>query len=1054
MPFLRNLIILATITWGIQLFSQCTPVFTDTPSISDRYVDAVQYRNQLVLANAHGLTIKDLARPEGDPLAVLPVPGEVTEIFMNGNRLFVTAQQAGLYAFTYQEGVEFPVQTAYYPIPNLKSAAVNGHHVFADVEFELVHYIIEDDELKEASRLNINPTKIIANEDLVLVHSSDSTLTAVPYSESGLSIGRKLTVDGNSTFYDIHYNGDLVVLDALNGVKWLKLSDRGVILEQGFFFNNKEDDGVVFGSDISGDRLFIRFEDKLGLYIVNNQRQLTRTDTLNVPFSEIGSTRLIPGETDFHMLNLADYQREWSVEGYHITGGRASLTARVGAQFDELVGAVILSGQIYLATSRSLFIVRDTDDIRDFDSLTLARQFDGPIMDIAGSETYLFVATALAGSGQSRLDVFNVGDSGALLPAYSQLFSGQITGLTEYGGHAAFVQFTRTSQGDNYQPQVIVNDKGVFRSQALGSEVPLAKQNLYKDLQVSELGLTYHNNETIRVYSDITNLSQSFAFEPLSGEPVVNLVSHEGLLWIETASGLSIQEPNNRRADRVGFYPNWHNLDYLANKRVIVQNRMDRIPSHFHLLSLDENGGAFAQLSFSTSTRPVLITAYRDEVFLAEKTALNFFRFNCPDQENFYVLPFSENFELEISSLIDETDIVTMKIYNEANEVIGTQKLNRDTIDAHNGKLIGEWLIDFNSLETPAAISLNSSKTLAPVISGGGDEVSGRFAYRAPALSGGAYYVPHVPRNLSVWSTDLYIRTVDEEDTAVFAMRDAAGDVVTRETPAGHTELVPIVENTFNTSGTPWVALSGELGTYLSGFSVMRTTGSNQAAAVPFIQELSDFLIIPYLAGAHREGDWTGMVLANPHDQTIPVRLVGYNDQGEILVDRTEDIEPSSSMVTLAETWLKDFVRGDQVRWMAAFPQKPIMGMLLYGNQDAFAGLPMTSRCGEQLLFSGIRSNSEWWSSVVITNMEAEETPVTIEAYDGFGNMVQTAEFTLSPKQTLRSDVQELFPGLTLKNRAGVQTLRVKNDHNLSGFIFRGKRNKATLEAVSALVLE
>lgn len=295
MPFLRILFLALILTLGTHLFSQCTPVFTDTPSFSDRYVDAVQYRTHLILANAHGLTIKDLARPDGEPLLVLPVPGQVTEIFMDGNRLFATAEDAGLYTFTYEDGVEFPVQTAYYPIPNIKSAAVFGSNIFADVEFELVYYREANDEVNEASRMKIQPARVIATKDLVLIHAKDSTLTVVPYTENGLSIGRNLVIDGNSTFYDIHYNGQIVVLDALNGVKWISLNDRGAVLDQGFFFNNRDDEGVVFGSKVYGNRLFIRFEDKLGLYEINNLRQLTRTDTMNLPFSEIGSTRLIQG---------------------------------------------------------------------------------------------------------------------------------------------------------------------------------------------------------------------------------------------------------------------------------------------------------------------------------------------------------------------------------------------------------------------------------------------------------------------------------------------------------------------------------------------------------------------------------------------------------------------------------------------------------------------------------------------------------------------------------------------------------------------------------------
>ena len=1053
-----RILFLSVLAWLPQAWAQCTSEKLSTFLVSDRYRDAAEYGNHLILANAHGLIFRNL-----NDLATVahiePLGGDVVEVHVRDNLVFATARDTGLYIFEYKNEEEPPVLALFQPIEELKSISIGGEAIFANLGEQINYYRFNaSGRLTLVSRLVLASVKLLATESILFVQRrSDSGISVYPFVETGFRNNiSNLTIDGDTNFYDMALTGDSLVVDGLNAVSWADFSPDGNLLGQGTYFRNDGTD-LVFAYAVSDDHLFLRFAERLDVYRIGANHSLSLLGRVDQIFSEIGITRMVPTAERLHVLNFGRQGREWSLNTYSLGAAAVAEQVRLDANFEEISAAANAGPFFYLGSQSELFHVSDEAQLSNISDLTPIATFDGAILEMTGSDNLLYVATLVPDTAFTRLQVLAVEAGGALEPLYSEDFQGTISELRHYGNRLSFVQFFNTTSEARYQAHLLRRVGDTFDRSSLVQDVAIQAPSPFADLQYSEVGLVFHTGNQIFVYPDGDNLADVYSaiFVPDSGDPnLVRLFSQDGFLWAEFTDGLVLLQPNNRAFEQVGFYTHWNELTLLPSNQLLASNKVDPGPGRFHLLRTDRddpNSLVYSSFSFSAPTLPIFLTAFGEELLIADKSSINLYEMTCPGFDYLYLLPLLPGLEMEINSDLLETDAVVLSIYNYENELIGSQTLTRQLIGKLNRKPVHQWFFDVNTLEEIHSFLLRSSKPLYPVLSGyAGKENQSRFAFTMPPYSGSKLYLPHIPADESSWVTDAVLRnwhTASEPPAATIT--PAVGDP--------HTEMLsPNGSDFFRINGRGWgkwaEVQAASLDTHLSGFALYRLPGLGQAAALPLNNKLQEFFLVPYLAGRGQSRGWTGLVLSNPHvaDDNI-VRIVGYDLSGAIVADRTIQLEAQQRLVQTAESWLEGNLSDNPVQWLAVIAELPIMGAVLYGDSSTtqLAGLPLYPDTSEQLTFVGVRANAQWWTDLVITNTDPEGSQISYEALDGAGNVLAVVNGEILPNQSLRLEVDALFGALAVPDLDGVQTVRVKCQAMICGTLLRGLRGVSSLEACS-----
>ena len=1063
MVFRQYIPLLMLLIAQLPLWPQCATNQLESLLVADRYEDSAQFGQQLILANSHGLVYFDLETLDQSPEHIEPLAGEVNGVSVRDNRVYATAANLGLYVFEYDNPLETPSLLQFNNIPDLVSHFAGVEAVFALTGSQLIQYRPSaSGKMIEVDRIPANAQKVVANDRVVFLHQPDGSIAAIAYDQNGFQ-GEvsSLNIGGNRLFYDLSIQGQTLVLDALNGVQWAEFDHQGSLTAHGHFFRNLGID-IVLGTAVSETKLVMSFAERIEVYDVDDDHNILLIDTVTQPFSDVGITKFAPTEDHLHLLNLARKGREWSLTSYRLENNNLRLLARLDSGFQEITHATSLGQFLYVASDNEIYLVDDLEAFKNFRVRLPLEVFDGAVIQMAASQTLLFVATLLPDSTFTQIHVFQGQPDGSLLNVHAEQLNGTIQEFAQFNDTLAFTQFFRTTTSDQYQAHVLTqNPSGAFVRNSLERAVPIQENNPFSDIHMGELGLIYHDGRRVTIHENPQNLTQLWQNDLSKEQIILRLVTFKDLLGAETADGLRLILPSQNSdgspvfEDR-GLYPHWQNVYRLPNNLVLAQSQVNQGVQNFHLLNLTESEVLFARTSFSTSTLPLSISSREDDLVVVESSSLTRYQFQCPPQDFFYLIPFDSNLEIEITSQLSDLDVFTMTIFNEQGKVIGLQNLNGSLIRDLNGAKANQWIFDFNHMEDEFSFILSGNIPLAPVISGfaDADEPTSRFAYTVPLWGATELYSPHIPKDFSAWITDLYISNYHEMDQATISIQGASGQPENRQVAPGATEVVRVQSNTFDPK-TPWVRIFSEsLGTVLSGFTLYQSPHTKSAAAVPLVSDLSTSLNVPFLAGKMWPGWWTGIVLANPNGFPLNLRIIGYDENGEIRQDRNLLIDTLSSLILLGEDWVDSFDPDNNIQWLTLVSESPITGLMLFGKTGGqeLAGLPLAVQSGTSLLFSGIRVNDQWDTSLQITSVDLEPGMVYFEGLNGEGKIVATAWKTITGRGSTITSVNEIFEGLEPDRFVDIQSIRLVSDTDVCGSLLRQIKGIPSLEAASAWV--
>ncbi|MDJ0838192.1 MAG: hypothetical protein QNK37_16875 [Acidobacteriota bacterium] len=1031
---------------GLDGITQCNAERLDTLLVSDRFEDAVQFGEQLILANAHGLIFLDVTDITRDPILIEPLSGEVIAVQLDGNRLWAAVRGVGLYQYTYDEDEDevLPAQTGFFNVPGLLSVTVVGDVIMALTETGLRYLRI--DPLQIVDTLQMEGLDIRANENMVFVRGFDAHVTMLRYDEQGfVDEGEFLEVDDSRIFYGMEYAGDALVVDTLNGVKWLTFDEQGERTDEGFYFEN-QGSNIVFGFDVNDSRITLSFANRIEVHTYDISRRTTYRGQISQQFRDVGITKIRTENNHLHLLNSAVTGRDWSLDSYSLSADTPTRLARLPARFRDVADAAVIGDQIYFAVDRLLQTLSPDNELNTLETL------DGQILFLVASGEYLLAVFSDKDS-QTGLQLFRSGEEG-LTQVLRESIEGNVQDLTQYQGQFAFTRTFRTISEARYTVFTLETDgETVELIETLDAQTEIGEPNPFGFLQLGERGLVYWDRERLWIKALGEQDPQPFILDLGVEESLIALAAPGPQFWIETEQGLLIAEPQRQTVQVLGRHPNWTNLGRQNSNLILAVNKLQG-PTRYHVMGR-RDGLAYSMLSFETSSGPTLVTDRNGDLLVAEPTSVSSHIYGCPLPDIQYQLPLDNRLELDLSTDLQPSDAAVLSIFNRNGELIGLQTLTPSVIGLLNGNTVRNWLFDYNRLETAHAVVLNSSVAMGPVISGRAisSNTNSRFALQLPSWQENEFYVPHIPNDFNNWDTRVAVNTFNASggDSLIY-LESAFNDSKAEITDFGSPVEFRIDQDTF-IPPTRWARVtSDDLNVNLNGFTQIQAPSRGLAAAVPLIGELAGSLFVPFLAGKDNPGWWTGLVMANPHPTDVKVRIFGYNKQGERGIDRTLDLPAKDTLVVPAEAWIEDFVPDADIQWLALVSELPITGMTLFAtvNPGQLAGLPLATSPSERILCTGIRSNSEWNTSLVITTINLERAVLKLTAVGRDGRELEVRGWEIPSRAILQRNVRDLF---NLSDQLpNVHTIRVESNTEVIGFIFRNQRGTGSLEAVSAIV--
>lgn len=1034
--------------------SNQTPIY-----VSDRFADAVVHGERLVLSNLNGFVTKPLDSLETSHLEV--IPGNATNLALIQDVLLVTSEGEGLFLYLLPANAAPPRQIGFVPIRDVSSVAVRDDRVWAAAGSRLHDMrLTETNELEPLQVLTlpqaIRDLELGAERGYVLL--ADGKLHVFEDDPSGLK-PRELSIDlQGEVFYGIEVAGDQLIVDALDGVRRIRFDDDG---------NQSSDIYRNLGTEIARGMRVTQHEGRYLLFI-RTVSQLLAFAREGDAWFELGATSFAFRDiavmsaqgADLFLLNRGPRARNWSLARYRLENDDFSEPTLEPARFEDLAGMAELGGFVYLAAGNAVYRTPEAE-VASFspNSSSLWRSYNGQVSDLIATSDSLYVFTTLQNDLGSRLQIFELNDpTQAPSLAHTADYVGDLDSPRAANGRGlSFVQHFRDSQGEHFVAHVLLHDEVEIRVDSFQRDLPSGAANPFRDLQISEHGLLYHDESRIFVHPDPLELSRQTNWFLEGDEALTKLEYAEDALWLEfEQGGIALAEPSNEQVRLISRFPNWRALRRLGGGALAARNAREEFLGRYYMLRREGLDLIRAVAPLPTSAPPLAIHFTDEGLLIAEPSALTISEVAAPLADRVYLLPFSANAELEVNSAIGETDFVEMDILDDRHQVIGLERLSPDLIRSLNGRPLSEWIFDFDAFREPASLRLRSSTRLAPVLSGqANNNIADRFAHRVNPYGASRVFIPHIP-SAPGWETNIVFRNESELPTTEIEISESRGPLTSFRAPAGATNAFNI-DTLIEEEDVRWAALRAmDLQTVLSGYSVLEHKEQELALSIPLEGEPSIFLAVPSILS--RDDWWTGISLANPNDEAINLRLVAYDENGELTHGLVQVLQPRDNFVAVLNDLLDlNDPDTDQARpaWMVLIANEPITGSVIYGRDQRpfLGGLPIRADLGFHLIYTGIRARDEWRTTVNITNTASAENEVVIRAIDGRGALVtEPKTLILPPRGILQQPISELFPDLSTARRGAIQTLLVEAERGeLTGFIFRQTEAENNLEAIQAL---
>jgi hypothetical protein len=337
-------------------------------------------------------------------------------------------------------------------------------------------------------------------------------------------------------------------------------------------------------------------------------------------------------------------------------------------------------------------------------------------------------------------------------------------------------------------------------------------------------------------------------------------------------------------------------------------------------------------------------------------------------------------------------------------------------------------------------------------------------ALAEPAISStlDSLVVPHIAQATAQWFTRASVINNSGEQVTT-ALTAEAGDFEVSQVSNVFESSIIDFEAFFGgtlPTGSDWARfVESDAKSNLAGMELFgtklgspRVAGLNLANASlkdPGFTYVRRNLYFPHVAGSDF---WTGIAFVNVADIATNVRLVGYDNQGQVLATADMNLAPFAKEVRLAYQFFDGMAVDDGLAWIALETDGFVQGYELFGDNDSDAtilsGFPAVAGGSTELLFRKVQAGDDGWTGIAVVNL-AEEAAANL-VYEAIAEDGSVLASSLRTILALRKDValvQSLFEGGLPE---GTAWLRMSSDQPVAGFQLYGDNGGQHMAGVLA----
>lgn len=300
--------------------------------------------------------------------------------------------------------------------------------------------------------------------------------------------------------------------------------------------------------------------------------------------------------------------------------------------------------------------------------------------------------------------------------------------------------------------------------------------------------------------------------------------------------------------------------------------------------------------------------------------------------------------------------------------------------------------------------------------------------------------LPHIPGR--DWTGTLVARNLGDETASfeVFADGSETGQSVS---VAAHSSIALDVR----AMGTDWLRLVGSFPQWR--FDEVFARADNVSVSLPLTQQSTTEVILPHVP-KDRTHWWLGLCFLNIWDEALHLDLAAYDDDGRVLAEKEDDLEPHVKQVVLLDDYWQDLPQG--VSWIHVAGDRPVQGLFLFGTQNgqSLAGLPLNRTLDQHFMLPVLCDTQTAWHGFSLLNPGPQPANLCLEPYSNEGIALESIDLTIGPGQKVTQTLTQLLG--TAVHQVG--WVRIDSDRGIMAFMLFGPNGFSSIDGCFLPVLE
>jgi len=1052
------------------IHGECIPVNPTMGMLSDRFEHMASFENLLFLSRGDILFIKDLTDEEFSAnMSVTRIPARISGMKVDNATLWLTLEGAGILPIIPSPDNPWLTIQPLIPIPEAGISDIHNDLIAVGRKNELILYSRKDSKWQQSANKEFNSEikKIQITTDFLFVLLTDGTLyhaTRTPeYPNIPLNFSSISTVGGN-TFYqfqwvEIEESGHLF-LDASQGLILAEISEDHSISSR--FLMKNEGSKVILSMAVFDKDIFLRFPETIEWYQLNGNT-LQQTDQLDMDLEAYAMPSLLLNDRELFLLNANNLPGDWSILSFDLTSRRMQSRRQLLTSVNQIKGFVLENNQLFMAVDQNLYRYPwDGENSTTTEDRETIQEFPTSILSMVAIPSGFVLSTNnLTEQGTELIFFSTLG--GEARQTQKLLFKRGVQDLRSNGNFLTFYETEVSGEFRTLNLHMLKLTNGVWSERVF--QETREKESEFLLFDITPLNDSVFFIEDGKVYTiSYDHLKKTIFFESENGLRALGRVGDS--LILEGDKGMIHLDPAAPDSDKIlGNYTGWEHLKVTRNAIAMVQSKFIPDPDTFEILAMDERQFLYPITRIHTGVTPSQLIIQNLKLLFHTPYSFQEYDFTCPILANQYIWPGFSDLQLDLNTNFTPRDMVRWDFWDVNGSLIGRYFLEAELISKFNGLPLSQWPMRVNQRGRLQKITVSSSFPLYPVLSGR-ENAMGRFSI---PYSGELYsqaLLPHLASPSKGWRNELYLQFHPFVKPGTFTINWGGTESIELAMPDSGTAVYTIPDDFDETHAPGWLGISTQgLNSGFTGFSTF--TFNDRIAAVGLEPDLSDFFIIPIIPSTP-EFNWQGIAIANPYESELHLRLLGYDAQGQIVLDRSSVISPLEKLVL--STFEVSIPNADSVQWMNLITEKPTSAISVFGdrNNSAIAAFSLKPLFGKSLMLPGIKTGSKpdptletvpslppdlYETRLMLINTESTEGTCDLRAFSLNGLELGTAQILFGPKETVFLTMEELFPSWSNEQLDKLGTMLLTSTTETGGVCIRTRSEEGTIEAYRLYVL-